>query len=181
MAEEATLQVAQRAVVLPGQVGQPALDARFTGHADKAFLLGGGVLELLAGLVAQQRHRYAGAPPQRQRQHALLLFVEEGKAVQIQVLPVQIVGLGQAVVELLHAGTGVGAAVAQPGVVGGEDQRHVPQLIAHGALHVLHMAVQRLRRDLIGVEFIGQRGQLVQERRALGRAAEHLQLGVQLL
>ena len=174
MAEEATLQVAQRAVVLPGQVGQPALDARFTGHADKAFLLGGGVLELLAGLVAQQRHRYAGAPPQRQRQHALLLFVEEGKAVQI-------VGLGQAVVELLHAGTGVGAAVAQPGVVGGEDQRHVPQLIAHGALHVLHMAVQRLRRDLIGVEFIGQRGQLVQERRALGRAAEHLQLGVQLL
>ena len=73
--------------------------------------------------------------------------------------------------ELLHTGAGVGAAVAQLGVVGGEDQRHVPQLIAHGALHVLHMAVQR---DLIGVEFVGQRGQLVQECRALGRAAKHL-------
>ena len=174
MAEEATLQVAQRAVVLSGQVRQPALDARFTGHADKALLLGGGVLELLAGLVAQQRYRHAGAPPQRQRQHALLLPVEEGKAVQIQVFPIQIVGLRQAVVELLHTGTGVGAAVAQLGVVGGEDQRHVPQLIAHGALHVLHMVVQRLRRDLIGVEFVGQRGQLVQECRALGRAAKHL-------
>ena len=114
-------------------------------------------------------------------QHALLLLVEEGEAVQIQVLAVQIAGLGQAVAELLHAGAHVGAAGAQPGVIGGEDQRHVPQLVAHGTLHVRHMAVQRLRRDLIGVEFVGQGGELVEKGRALGGAAEHLQLGVQLL
>ena len=171
----------QRTVILPGEVGQTALHPHLTGHAHQPLLLGGGILKQLPAPVTQQRHRHAVTPPQRQRQHALLLFVEEGKAVQIQILPVQIVGLGQAVAELLHAGSHIRLPIAQPRVVGGEDQRHIPKLVAHGALHVRHMAVQRLRRDLIGVEFVGQCGQLVQERRPLGGPPEHLQVAVQFL
>ena len=166
-AEKVALQMVQGAVAVPGEILHTALHARLLCHAHQTLLLGGGILEQLAAPVAQQRHRHTVTPPQRQREDALLLLVEEGKTIQIQVFPVQIAGLGQAVAQLLHTGAHIRLPGAQPGIVGGEDHGHVPQLVAHGPLHVGHMAEQRLRGDLIGVKFIGQRGQLMQKRRPL--------------
>ena len=157
----------QGAVAVPGEILHTALHARLLCHAHQTLLLGGGIPEQLAAPVTQQRHRHAVTPPQRQREDALLLLVEKGEAIQIQVLPVQIPGLGQTVAQLLHTGAHIRLPGAQPGVVGGKDHGHVPQLVAHGPLHVGHMTVQRLRGDLIGVKFIGQRGQLMQKRRPL--------------
>ena len=120
-------------------------------------------------------------PPQRQREDTLLLLVEKGEAIQIQVFPVQIAGLGQAVAQLLHPGAHIRLPGAQPGIVGGEDHGHVPQLVAHGSLHVSHMAIQCLRGNPIGVKFVGQHSQLMQKRRPLRGPSEHLQIAVQLL
>ena len=140
-AEKVALQMVQGAVAVSGEILHAALHARLPGHAHQTLLLGGGIPEQLAAPVAQQRHRHAVTPPQRQREDALLLLVEKGEAVQIQVLPVQIAGLGQAVAQLLHTGAHIRLSGAQPGVVGGEDHGHIPQLVAHGPLHVGHMAV----------------------------------------
>ena len=140
-AEKVALQMVQGAVAVSGEILHAALHARLPGHAHQTLLLGGGIPEQLAAPVAQQRHRHAVTPPQRQREDALLLLIEEGEAIQIQVFPVQIAGLGQAVAQLLHTGAHIRLSGAQPGVVGGEDHGHVPQLVAHGPLHVGHMAV----------------------------------------
>ena len=90
-------------------------------------------------------------------------------------------GLGQAVVQLLHAGAHIRVSTAQAGIIGCVDHGHIPQLIAHGPLHIRHMAVQRFRRDLVGIQLIGQCGQLVKKRRPLRGPPEHSQPGMQLL
>ena len=64
-AEEMTLQMIQRALSLPGKIGKAALRARFAGHAHQPLFLHGGILKLPPAALAQQRHRYAAAPPQR--------------------------------------------------------------------------------------------------------------------
>ena len=66
-------------------------------------------------------------------------------------------------------------------VIGGIQQRQIPELISHGALHILHLLPQGLGRDLVGVELLRQIRQLLQKRRPLGGPSEHPQPAVQLL
>ena len=169
---------------LPG-AGEPhdlALRPQLPGHPLQPLPLTQGILKQRPlRSVAQQRHRHALRLTHHLLQHALLQLVQIGEPVQIHVLAPEIVALRQPVPQLLEPGPGVHALGMELPVIGGIQQRQIPELVAHGALHILHLLPQSLWRDLVGVELLRQIRQLPQKRRPLGGPSEHLQPAVQLL
>ena len=181
-AEEMRLQMLQRRIRSVGKIFHLAGHTVLFCHTKQALLLPQGVKKQLAiPFIPQQRHRDIVCLVQNHGENALLLLVEIGKSVKINILTAQISGILHMIAELLHTGAGIHGFIVQLGIVGGIEQGDRAQLIAHCALHIRHLLIQFFRSNLIGVKFIRQIRQLAQKSRTLGGLAEHLQLAVYLL
>ena len=180
--EQMLFQMAQR----PRHPGGKILDftgrPRLSGQAHQPFPLPHRIAEQgCVVLVPQQRHGDAVAAKQGVAQHPLLLGVEKGKTVHVQVGPVQIVAAGQGVRQLLHPGAVVKALGVEPGVVGGVQQRHIPQLVPRRPLQIRHPGHQRVRGDGVGAELVKELHELLQKGGAPRGSGEHRQRGGKLL
>ena len=181
-AEEMGFQMIQRRGAMAGQMQNFALQPRPLGHPHQPLTLTHRIIEqFFVSFFAQKRHRHAVGLTEDDLQNALFCPIEEGKAVQIDILAPQIEAFFQPIPQFLQTGSHISSLAVQPGVVGGKEHGQIPQLVTGGILHVLHLLPQRFRRNLIGVEFIGQLHQLTQKAGALAWAGKDLQLTLQLL
>ena len=151
-------------------------------HTHQALPLPQRVLKDLGGRpVPQQCDGNALRLGERRKEDPLLRFVKIGESVKIYILAPQIGRLGQRIPELLHPGAGIPSAGPKAGVVGGIQQRHVPQLVPLLPRGLLHPGIELLGRDLVGVQLVHQRHQLLQKSRPAGGIIEHPQAAAHLL
>ena len=140
---------------------------RLLRHAHKALPLAKGILKQDGGVfVPQKRHRDAACLLQSREKDPFLHLIKIRKTVKIHILAHQVRGLRQRIPQLLHPRACVPSVGAETGVIGGIQQRHVPQLVPLLPDGLLHAGIQLLRRDLICIQLVHQRDQLLQKRRA---------------
>ena len=87
----------------------------------------------------------------------------------------------EVVAQLFHAGSTIDTATLKIAVINRENAGKVAELIAHGALHIGNTLIEDIGGNIVGVELIGEIGQLLQKGCTAGGLAEHLQLRASLL
>ena len=156
--------------------------SRLLRHTHQALPLLQCILEDLRGRpIPQQSDSDALCLGERRKEDPLLRFVKIGEPVKIHILAPQIRRLRQCIPELLHPGAGIPPTRPEASVIGGVQQRHIPQLVPLLARDILHLGIELLGRYLVGVQLIHQGHQLLQKGRPAGRIVKHMQAAAHLL
>ena len=134
-----------------------------------------------AVLLPQKGNGDGSGPPEENGDDLFLPGGKIGKSVQEHVPSVHIARFLQVVRQLGHPVPPVLPLPAQPGLVGGVDERQVSELSPGEALHSGVQLSQSLRFHPVGLQLVKQRHQLSQEGRLPGGSGVHRQLGQHLL